>query len=116
MKLLLSLFAAIMIHSSVNADSGKTNTNVPEAPKAITAVSGTVTDAITGEALAGAAVEIENTDIRVFTDLEGKFQFDQLNVGTYSIKVKYISYQDKALKELVFKQEKSNLNIQLDSK
>ena len=81
-----------------------------------TAVSGTVTDAITGEALAGAAVEIENTDIRVFTDLEGKFQFDQLNVGTYSIKVKYISYQDKALKELVFKQEKSNLNIQLDSK
>lgn len=116
MKKITSLLAILLMFVAVNASSTPDNTNTPDAPATTTMLSGVVTDAVTGEALAGAAVEIENTDIRVFTDLDGNFTIDHMQTGTYSIKVKYISYEEKSLQEVNLKQAKSNLSIQLDSK
>lgn len=116
MKKITSLVAILLMFVVVNASSTNDNTNTPDAPATTTMLSGVVVDAVTGEALAGAAVEIENTDIRVFTDLDGNFTIDQMQTGIYSIKVKYISYEEKSLQEVDLKQAKSNLSIQLDSK
>lgn len=92
-------------------DSGK----APKTPAGMAIISGTVTDASTGEGLAGALVEIEGTDLRVFTDLEGKYNIKDVEAGTYSLKVKYISYEEKNLPSLQVNSKDNSVDIQLET-
>lgn len=55
---------------------------------------GTVTDAATGEALAGVAVSIESLGINTSTDSEGKYGFGALDDGTYEVHAHKDGYQD----------------------
>lgn len=61
-------------------------------------VTGTVTDAQTGEKLIGAAVTVVGTDIGTVTDIDGIYRLT-VPTGTQQIKVSYVGYRTK-IKEI----------------
>ena len=58
-------------------------------------LSGTVTDAQTGEPLIGANVIISGTDFGAATNVNGNFVILNIPPGDYSVKVSYIGYESK---------------------
>ena len=74
-------------------------------------VSGTVTDA-NGVSLVGANVILEQTYKGTTTDLKGKFQFNHLPEGKYTLKVSYIGYKDASRQ--INATSDITLNIQLE--
>ena len=56
-------------------------------------ISGKVTDQQTGEALPGASIVLVNQQLNTVTDVGGRYRIDNLNAGTYTLKVTYIGYQ-----------------------
>lgn len=61
---------------------------------------GIVTDAETGEPLAGANVVVEGTNLGAATDLDGTYVILQVPPGVYSVSVEYISYQKSTVKNV----------------
>lgn len=93
------------------AGNDNNNTNSAKA-----AVSGKVIDNETGESLAGVVVSIENTDIQVYTDLDGNFEIDQILPGNYNLVVSYISYKSSLIENLSLNaNEKENISVKLNS-
>ncbi|NLX73605.1 MAG: carboxypeptidase-like regulatory domain-containing protein [Bacteroidales bacterium] len=85
-------------------------------PVANNAITGIVLDKTTGEALTGVEVRVEGTDLKTYTDFDGKFVFDGVKAGEYKVKANYISYQDcetKAIK--VNRNEFHALKMQLET-
>ncbi len=108
------IFAIVLVFTlALSTNIFATNDGEPvntPAPSAI--ISGTIVDHETGEALAGAAITIEGTDSKTYSDLEGKFNFNGLKQGTYTLKVDYISYKETTLKNIsVNGKEKSSIEI-----
>ena len=58
-------------------------------------LSGRVTDAATGTALAGANVVIQSTGTGVATNQQGAFEFTNLPAGSYTLAVSYLGFEDK---------------------
>lgn len=103
---ILSFFvAAIMI--MVSANSFSNNPNDEPGKKAV--LTGKVVDQATGESLAGALVLIKGTDIKTYTDFEGNFTINNLEPGTYSVEVTFISYQQGEIINVTFSSGKSTL-------
>lgn len=87
----------------VAADNGNTATTV---------LTGSVTDINSGESLVGVEVKIEGTDLKTYTDFDGKFTFSNVKPGECKLVASYISYQASA--ETVTANPKENkLDIQL---
>ncbi len=81
------LFAFILLTNfSIIAQSGK--------------ISGTVSDAATGELLIGVNVIIEGTLFGAATDLDGFFVMLNVTPGTYSIKASYIGFAPQTITDL----------------
>lgn len=55
-------------------------------------VSGKVTDAQNGQALAGATISVNNTSIRMAADAGGNYRISGLKAGKYEISVTFIGY------------------------
>ena len=73
-------------------------------------IKGKVTDAITGEALIGAAVRVMELPLTgVATDAEGEFSINLAQSGRYTIETSYVGYEPSVLKEvlvvLLYKEE-----------
>ncbi|TLX77781.1 carboxypeptidase-like regulatory domain-containing protein [Labilibacter sediminis] len=60
-------------------------------------IEGIVIDETSGETLVGVEVFIEGTDLKTYTDFDGNFVFNNMNVGEYSISAKLISYKSKKI-------------------
>ena len=74
---------------------------VPECVMAQT-LKGTVTDAITGETLIGAAVKVvELPGTGGVTNMDGEFSFNLSQSGRYTIETSYIGYEPSVLKEVL---------------
>jgi len=58
-------------------------------------ISGTVKDILNGDALIGANVFIQETSLGGATTDNGQYQINNVNLGTYTVKVSYIGYQSK---------------------
>ncbi len=56
-------------------------------------ISGTVTDAASGETVVGANVVIQGTSVGVATGIDGDFSIANLKPGTYSLSVTFITYK-----------------------
>lgn len=56
------------------------------------AISGTVTEKETGEPIIGATVKVEGKSLMTATDLDGKFMFQPLKPGRYTVVVEMITY------------------------
>lgn len=85
------------------------NFKIPEQSEQQGIVSGTVTDAATGEALVGVSVYIPGTTIGVVTDAEGKFT---LNVPSQNatIEVSFLGYVKQTIQYI----GQQSINVQLE--
>ncbi|MBK9291693.1 MAG: carboxypeptidase-like regulatory domain-containing protein [Bacteroidetes bacterium] len=88
----------------------------PLAPAKTVTLSGIVTDSRSGEALAGAQVEVEGTTMKTFTDFEGRFSLSVDANDALNLKVKYISYEEVQLKNLKPAAAKDVLQVKLQAK
>ncbi len=117
MKTLIFLAAAMVLSANVFANNKKENNRKaepsPVVPIATTMIQGTVVDQITGEALTGVKVLIEETNQIVYTDFDGNFAFNSLTTGEYSIKVDYISYKTNRLRNVKAKQAVNSIKVGL---
>lgn len=115
MKKYFVLFVALSCISYLNAVAGdeiKTNNN----SKLNTCISGKVMDKISGEALTGAMVKIDGTQLTAYTDFEGNFSFTGLVPGKYSVSTSLISYQAITISSIeVHENEVHSLNLDLKS-
>jgi len=60
--------------------------------------SGKITDSLSKEALTGVKISIENTDITVYSDLDGNFTINlPENLSSRNLKISYISYEEKIM-------------------
>jgi protocatechuate 3,4-dioxygenase beta subunit len=89
------------------------NDNTPTASVSIQ-IHGQVFDAITGEALVGVAVKLEETSKTVYTDFEGKFRFNSVKPGNYKLYLELISYRKEIENIKMEFNNKQSIEIQLN--
>lgn len=78
-------------------------------------LSGTVTDAQSGEALVGANVIIEGTDFGAATNVEGNFVILNIPPGNYSVKISYIGYEARLVNDVrIIVDQTTLLSVQLN--
>lgn len=77
----------ISAHASDLVEKSKINSTT-------SVISGTITDKLTGEPLAGVEVKLLDTDVKMYTDFNGTFEIKDVKPGAHAIMVNYISYQD----------------------
>jgi hypothetical protein len=86
------------------------------AANAKASISGKVLDIKTGESLAGVAISIEGTNIKVYTDLDGSFSVDGITPGNYNLILSLISYKNSLVENIKLNpSSKENINIKLDA-
>ena len=79
-------------------------------------LSGKVIDQATNESLAGVKIILIGTDKVTYSDLEGNFEFKDIETGTYSIHCSYISYEVKVIEEVtVCAENAKNIEVHLSS-
>jgi hypothetical protein len=88
----MTLFLAAFLFASVASFANNNNNTEAESVRTVS-LSGKVLDMVTGEALAGVKVMVEETDDVSYTDFDGKFTFDALIPGTYKLSTSLISYK-----------------------
>ena len=77
-------------------------------------ISGTITEQGTGQSLAGASVQLENT-FKIFTsDQDGRYRLNNLSAGSYTLKISYIGYE--TLEQALDLQNDLTLDIRLEKK
>jgi outer membrane receptor protein involved in Fe transport len=66
-------------------------------------IAGKIIDAKTSELLIGATVGIEGTTKAIAADINGQYVLSNVTPGTYTLIVKYIGYETKAISDVVVK-------------
>ena len=57
-------------------------------------ITGTIVDKVTGEPLSGVEIKMIDSDQKIYTDLDGKFEIKDITAGNHSFLINYISYQE----------------------
>ena len=79
-------------------------------------IRGVVTDQATGETLPGVKITLEGTQKITLTDFDGKFNFNGIPEGNYSITAKYATYTTKTITDVGVKTgEPTIVNIAMGS-
>ncbi|HMM11501.1 MAG TPA: carboxypeptidase-like regulatory domain-containing protein [Bacteroidales bacterium] len=110
------IISALISILSLGAHLFAGNPSHPVVPSKSITLTGVVVDSQSGEALAGAQVEVEGAAIKSFTNLDGKFSITVDSQTNLNLKVKYISYEEATLKNIAPSSASSELKIKLDSK
>ncbi len=63
-------------------------------------ISGVITDEKTKEAIIGANVVIQGTQVGAATDVEGKFNIPNIKPGTYSLAISFITYKSHIIPDI----------------
>jgi TonB-dependent receptor len=78
-------------------------------------IEGIVKDGKTGDPLVGAAVRVVNTNLGATSDLDGKYNIQNVTPGIYSLRVSYANYAQKVLPGVaVAGNETTTMDINLD--
>jgi TonB-dependent receptor len=78
-------------------------------------ISGTISDAKTGETLPGATALIEGTQLAAAADMDGKFSINNVPAGEVNIVINYISYASKKITGVkVSAKDVTNVHVLLD--
>lgn len=81
-----------------------------------TCISGLIVDEKTGESLAGVEVELQGTDLKTYTDFDGKFSFAGVNPGTYKVATSMVSYKQHESNSIqVDNNQMHNLNLAIQT-
>jgi hypothetical protein len=97
MKKVIFAIIALVISLSISAKEPAS----PEAKATIAAevlafkLSGTITDKVTNESLAGAVISINGQ--KLYSDLDGQFEIKNTSGEKLQLKVSMISYEDKII-------------------
>jgi TonB-dependent starch-binding outer membrane protein SusC len=78
-------------------------------------ISGTVTSTGSGEAIPGANLLLENTSQGAATDLDGDYEINRVEPGSYTIIVRYIGYREIRQRIEVPENEDLTLNFELST-
>lgn len=111
-KLLASVIVgiALIIGNQVSAIG-----DMPTNASAKSSISGKVVDIKTGESLVGVAVEVEGTEQKVYSDLDGNFTINNIDPGHYNLVLSLISYKNSLVENLKLDAGKKEVvNIKLD--
>ncbi len=115
----LILATLVLIAISINSVSfatGETPANNSSPAMAKSSLNGKVVDNKTGEALVGVTVQIEGTEYKAYTDLDGNFTFNNINPGNYNLVLSLISYKSSLIEELKLKPASQEIiDIKLDA-
>lgn len=93
--------------------AGNDETEETPAPATIS-VTGNVVDMVTGEALTGVEIIVEETDLKVYTDFDGNFTISNVKPGEYNIVASFISYKKSLVEDFNADGSKS-IDIQLQT-
>jgi hypothetical protein len=75
---------------------------------------GTILDSKTSDPLIGATVKIVNSDKGTATDLDGFFSIPNIEVGSYSVEISYVSFKTEILNDIKIEADKiTELKINL---
>ncbi len=78
-------------------------------------IAGRLSSATRGENVSGAIIKIQGTDRKTTSDVEGKFIFSNIPVGTYILEFSSMGYQSKAVSEVEVKgNDVATLEVLLD--
>ncbi len=79
-------------------------------------LSGTITDAQTGEVLIGATVILEGTTTGAATNIDGRFNIKNIPPKTYNIQASYLGYQSLTRYNIVIRSEGNiDINFELEA-
>jgi len=110
---LLSIVMTAMVAVNTFAVSDVKTEKPGEPAVANTSISGVILDEETGEALTGVEVKLNGSEEKTYTDFDGKFVFDGVTPGDYSVKANIISYKPVVRKLKVNTNEMHALNLEL---
>lgn len=115
MKKILSIaIIGLLLLTGTNVFASGDEVVVPANAKA--SISGKVLDIKTGESLAGVAISVEGTNIKVYSDLDGSFTVDGITPGNYNLVLSLISYKSSLVENIKLNSSsKKNIDIKLDS-
>lgn len=78
-------------------------------------VAGQVVDAASGEPLPGAHVALRDTDLGQATDTDGRFMFERLSPGTYTLRASFVSFAPRAWQVRVEAGETTTVTLALSA-
>lgn len=78
-------------------------------------LSGTITDAESGDALIGANVLLEDLGVGSSTDAEGNYLIESIPAGTYVVSIEYVGYSSETTEVSIAAGEETQLDIELAS-
>ena len=111
------LFIALVLFvgfNSFKSEKKATVESTAEATMLNNSITGLVIDNSTGEALAGVEISIEGTQLKTYTDFDGKFAFEGIQPGDYKVCTTYISYKNTESQSIkVNRNEMHSLNLEL---
>jgi hypothetical protein len=111
-KIVLSIAVVFM---SLSIGMAKDTSKEPVSGNSMNAqVSGLVIDKKTGEFLAGVLVKIEEVNQEVYTNFEGKFEFNNLKSGNYSLSCNLITYQNLKIEDVAVESSVTKNDITLE--
>ncbi|MBM3420535.1 MAG: carboxypeptidase-like regulatory domain-containing protein [Bacteroidetes bacterium] len=113
-RIITASFVLFMIVPSLFAtDTGKKDKNKNIESKGMVALSGTVVDKETGEALAGVQVKVEESGVTVYSDFDGNFNISVMP-GSYTVTTTMISYESTSMK-VAAESKSEDLKVSLNS-
>ena len=111
--IVLSMALVVVVGINALAGSDSKAENPGEPAVASTSISGVIVDQQTGEALTGVEVKLNGSEEKTYTDFDGKFVFDGVKPGDYSVKANIISYKPVERQLKVNSNEMHALNLEL---
>lgn len=108
MKILIACLLSVLLAGTLDAKEKEAGTN----NSSNVLLTGTVYDFSSDELLAGVEVTIEGTDLKTYTDFDGRFTFKNIKPGEYKLVAKYISY-NKSIEKIKVENTEREVKIKL---
>lgn len=80
------------------------------------AITGTVTNAETGDPMPGASIYLKDTNRGDATDAEGKYRLDDIESGNYVLTASFIGYERQSKTVTILDDKTANINFELKPK
>ena len=107
--LIFGIISLVLFSGNAANDAKKSKANESKC-----AISGIVTDKLTGEPLTGVEVKVIDSGVKLYTDFDGKFEIRDVQAGTHALLINFISY--KGLTENIQAEAGNNINLSIKMK
>jgi hypothetical protein len=113
---ILGIILSLANTSFANGEKEKEANKQAEALVMVSSLEGVVLDKLTGEPLTGVEVGVVGTNLKAYTDFDGRYLIPNLTPGAYSISATLISYKSNGVKIVdVNEGNVLSLNLELET-